>query len=225
MGFITGALVKALPEPSGGIVFTLCDENIRRYSQLYANVNENGGKLIQAYYASVGQRETPALTISGQVLTDAGFSFGDILIARYEYGIIRLQKLPDNIKITHMKSIKDNRTGNTISKLRLFGEWLKEFGFMPDMPINAGIENGTITFRLADACIEKYSELVRFARENKMKLLEVKTVPARGKLFPYIMLTGTFLDKSGFKEGDALIAFCEHGYIKLQKLDFTDTGF
>jgi len=45
MGFVPGALVQALPEPSG-MVFNLCDENICKYSELVSDTKEKGGKLM-----------------------------------------------------------------------------------------------------------------------------------------------------------------------------------
>jgi hypothetical protein len=225
MGFTPGVLVQALPEPDGGIVFRLCDENIRRYSELDAVTQKSGGKLIQAHSAVIKQKERPGLATSGQILCDAGFSFGDMLIARYQRGQIRLKKLPDTARVTYMKSVEYHKSGNPVLKLRLTGMWLSAFGFTPDALLTADIKSGLITFKLRDGSIETYSSLVRIARQNKMKLFQVRTAPVRDKQYPYIMLTGAHLDNAGFKEGEPLLVLCEYGIIKVQNLDFTDVDF
>jgi hypothetical protein len=218
MGFIPGALVQAIPE-IGGVNFTLCDENIKRYSELDAFTKEKGGKLIQSHCAVIKGKHTPVLFISGQVIYNAGLSFKVPVIARYEYGLIQVRKLPDTIKIIYMTTVTDKRTGKTMPKIRLTGEWLPGFGFAPDTLLTAAIDSGSITFKLHDENIGKYGELVRYSRKNKLKLLQVRQSPSRGKMFPYIMITGSFLDKSGFLIGDTLVANCEHGFIKLLKLE------
>ena len=51
MGFKAGALVQALPEPNG-ISFRLCDENIKSYSALSRETDEQNGKLIQVGFSN-----------------------------------------------------------------------------------------------------------------------------------------------------------------------------
>ena len=224
MGFIPGALVQVLPE-ADGMVFNLCDENIPRYSELDALTKERGGKLIQAAEANIKGRETPILAVSGQLLFDSGLSFRDPVITKYEYGLIRIRKLPDTMRVIYMTSIKDQYTGRQAPTVKLIGEWLPGFGFTPDALATVEAEPGCITFTLRDDGFEKYGELVRFARQNKMKLIQVLTSPTRGKRYPYIRITGSGVDRAGFMPGDALLASCEHGLIKLQKLDFQKLGF
>jgi hypothetical protein len=214
MGFISGALVKVLPAPDGEMVFSLCNENIRCYSELYTTTQESGGKLIQAYRTIVRQKESPALAISGQILYDAGFSIGDILIARYEYGLIRVRRLPHAARVVYARS----RTSGEKTAIKLTGNWLLEQGFTPYALLTSYCENGCITYKLQDEGIDKYSELVRFARKNKMKLLEVREVSLRGKRLPLIEVTKTCLNSAGISASELLLAFCEHGLIKLQKL-------
>jgi hypothetical protein len=216
MGFVPGALVEAVPELDGGLVFRLYDEKILHSSELNAATHSSAGKLIKAYTACIGQKESPALAISGQILYSAGLSIGDTLVARYEYGLIRMRKLPDAVKVVHMK----NRTKdeNSMQKLNLTGEWLSELGFIPDVLLTAYSEKGCITFTLQNEGIEKYKELVRFARKNKMKLLQVSTMIACGKRIPRIEITDVCLYNAGINAYEPLLAFCKHSLIKLQKL-------
>ena len=225
MGFIPGALVQALPEPNG-MIFNLCNENISSYSDLFNSTQDKGGKLIQSCQANIKDRITPVLAVSGQLIYDAGFTFGDALIVHYEHGVIRARKLPDTVRVVHMTNAKEQRTGSLIPMLKPCGEWLNAFGFFPDALVTAAAEPGCVTFTLQDGCIEKYADLVRFARRNKLKLLQVRENPGRGrKGYPYIMVMGAFLETTGFMPGEALLAFCEKGSIKLQKLDLADLGF
>ena len=224
MGFIPGALVQALPEP-GEIVFNLCDENIRRYSELDAQTRAKGGKLIQVFSSSEKYKQIPTLFAGGQFVHAAGLTFGDSLIAKYTYGHIRVRKLPGRSKVIYMTDMKNQYTGKPIPKVRLTGEWLPMFGFVPDSLVTVLSEPGIITFALWDEGIEKYRDLVRYAQQNKMKIIQVREHPGRGKLYPYIMTTGSCVEKAGFARGDALIASCEQGIIKLQKLNIVELGF
>ena len=224
MGFTSGALVQAIPEP-GGMMFTLCNENIPSYSELDAATRERGGKLIQSYCMVVKNTQYPALMTNGQYLHNAGLDFGDALIAQYTPGFIRVRKLPETVRVIHVTNLKDSYTGKLSPKIQLHGEWLLGFGFDYHSLLTALSEPGLITFQLRDGSIENYKELVRFARQHKMKLSEVREKLTRGKPYPCIIITGSCLDKAGFNFGDKLLATCENGLIKLRKLDSQELGF
>ena len=224
MGFIPGALVQVIPE-QGEMIFNLCDENIQRYSELDAQTKARGGKLIQVYNASEKYKQSPTLLANGQFLQKAGLTIGDALIAQYIHGQIRVRKLAKTSKIINVTSKKDERTDKRIPKIQLTGEWLPMFGFAPDSLATISSEPGIITFQLWNEGVEKYSDLVRFARQNQMKIIQVKEFAGQGKLYPRIITTGSYLDKAGFAPREPLIASCEQGIIKLQKLDLADLGF
>jgi hypothetical protein len=82
-------------------------------------------------------------------------------------------------------------------------------------------EPNCIIFQLQDGGMEKYKELVQFARQNKMKLLQIREEAG----LPNLMTTGSLVEKAGFEITDALSASYEDGIIKLQKLDFEKLGF
>jgi len=224
MGFIPGALVQASPEP-GGMIFTLCNENILSYSELDAGTRERGGKLIQAYCTEYKDTQYPVLMTTGQYLHDAGMNMGDALIANYSPGTIHVRKLPASTRVARVTNLKDSYTGKSSPKLLLQGLWLLEFGFNYHSLISALSEPGLITFQLRDGSLENYKELVRFIREHKMKLSEVREKISRGKSYPSITVTGSCLDKAGFIPGDELLATCGDGVIKLQKLGLQGLGF
>ena len=90
MGFIPGALVQVLPE-AGGLFFILCDENIRKYSQLLLATDEKKGVLITVSCCS---RAGPRIEIDGYCILNAGLDVGDHLIVQYGYGLIRVRKMP-----------------------------------------------------------------------------------------------------------------------------------
>jgi len=225
-GFTPGVLVQALPEPDGGAVFSLCDENIRKYSELDAATQEKGGKLIQMGYTTVKGARIPLLTVCGQFFTDAGLAIGDTVMARHDFGLIHMRKTPYTVKFVHISKINVGRLKEPMARLRLEGEWLAEFGFVPDSLLTAEAGDGCIVFKLWDEGIEKYKDLVRYARQHKMKLIQVKaTKSAYGKLFPHIDVYGSWLDRTGFGLGEKIFALPEQGLIKLQKPDFGGMGF
>jgi len=90
MGFTPGALVQVLPEAEG-LFFVLCDENIRKYSELLQATEEKNGTLITVDRCRTGIR----MELDGYCIRNAGLDVGDQLIVQYEYGLIRVRKLPD----------------------------------------------------------------------------------------------------------------------------------
>jgi len=224
MGFIPGALVQAVPGP-GEMVFRLCDENIKRYSVLDSETKAQGGKLIQVFNASDKYKQSPTLLATGQFIDAAGFAYDDALIAKYTSGYIRVRKLPGTSRVINSSSTRDKLTGKDIPKLRLGGAWLHMFGFLPDSLVTASSEPGTITLRLWNEGAEKYRELVRFARQNQLKIVLVKEYSGRGKKYPQLEMTGSMIEKAGFVPSESLIASCEQGIIKIQKLDIAELGF
>ena len=220
MGFIGGALVQALPEP-GGVMFRLCNENIIRYSDLHADTKEQGGRLIQSLVFD----NRPGLSMTGQLIVDAGIALGDSIIVKYEYGLIRVRKFPKGARVIHVTNAKDPYTGELVSRIRLCGVWLPELGFAPDAVVTAAAVSGSVVLKLHDTNMEQYSDLVRYARKNKLELLQVRQISSGDRQYPYITLMGVFADKAGFVPGDTLAAYCEHGQINLQRLDFDKLGF
>ena len=96
IGFTPGALVQVLPR-TGGMLFTLCDENIQKYSQLLLDTEEKKGTLITVDRCRNGVR----LEIEGKYIRNAGLDIGDSLIALYEYGFIRVGKLSKQLLANH----------------------------------------------------------------------------------------------------------------------------
>jgi len=87
MGFVPGALVQVLPK-AGELFFILCDENIRKYSELLRTTEERKGTLI-----TVDCCITEILMeLKGDCIRNAGLNIGDHLVAIYEYGLIRVRR-------------------------------------------------------------------------------------------------------------------------------------
>jgi hypothetical protein len=98
---------------------------------------------------------------------------------------------------------------------------LSEFGFSIDDVVTAAAKPDSVTFKLHENGVENYQTLVRYARQNKEKLLQVSISG-----YTYcIEADATFLEKAGFCVGDAFIAHCEHGMLHVTRLDFKQLGF
>jgi len=93
MGFTPGALVQVLPEASG-LFFILCDENIRRYSELLRSTEEKKGTLITVSCCNISGI---LMEIDAYCIRNAGLDVGDHLIVQYEYGLIRVRKLSEQL--------------------------------------------------------------------------------------------------------------------------------
>ena len=207
MGFSADVLVQVLPE-DGGLTFTLCNENIPSYSELLRETKEKGGALINPTFNM--HKEKPSITISGTVVKNAGLNFGDNLIAQYEYGLIRMRKLPDD--------------GTRIVNARIYGRWLEELGFLTGEIMTIDSEPGLITCTFIENCLERVDEIVKHAREKRMNLVQLRT--SKDVLYtPMFEIPPSRLEKAGFSPDDAFHAVCEYGRIQLQKLDCRRYGF
>lgn len=207
MGFVNDALIQLLPEDSG-VSFVLCNENIPSYSKLLQDTREKGGTLIRA--TKFMHREYPCIGVSGAPLRNSGLKYGDTLIAKYEYGLIRMRKLPDD--------------GTRVVNARIFGNWLEEYGFLPREVLTVGSEPGLITCTLQENGKERAAELVKHARENRLNLLQMKSV-SDNNWVPMFAIPASRMEKAGFLPEEILQATLEYGCIKLRRLDFAGLGF
>ena len=212
MGFQDKALVQFLPE-NGGLSFVLCNENIRKYSDLFHATKQMGGSLVQVYR----HRDGLHLHISGSVLNGTGLEYGDTLLAKYEYGFIKLRKLPESTTIATVPHIT--------------GVWLGQIGFLAGDVFTIDALPGLITCTLHQNGVQRTTELVKHARQHKLTLMQVqsfrylKRVSREPGQYQWFDIPQNCMQKAGFTPGETLIASYKHGIIKLQKPDFTALGF
>jgi hypothetical protein len=218
IGFVNGALVQTLPKQDE-LIFTLSDKNIN-YSELYNETREQGGTLHRIYIANTRTVQGLTLVTTGKHIGKCGFQFGDTLVAKYEYGSIRVRKISGNVRLVNVAKQKNER-GITEPKIYFFGDWLNDIGFSSDTLVTVAAEQGCITFTAYDKEII-YSEIVKYARRNKMKLIQVATTSYGQTL---INMKGSFIDRAGFACDDMIAACYEYGVIKLQKIDPQRFGF
>ena len=219
MGFVPGSLAKALPDEDG-IIFTLCNNNIASYSELMHQTEKQGGKLITV--GKLTKNETvysSVYLIFGQKIQTGVWAFGNPVIAVYDYGIIRVKKLPVAI-YRKIKGAYDNRQDKTITSLILRENWLTDYGFAPDAIATATAGNECIKIKLWDEQSEKYSELVKHVRKNGLKLIQV----GENCKVPIIGITGAFVESAGFAPNDIFSVDCSQGSLQLQKLNLVGCG-
>jgi hypothetical protein len=102
---------------------------------------------------------------------------------------------------------------------------LADSGFLPDEVLTMAAEPGLITCKLQENGRERTAELVKFARENKLKLLQVQKTKLKNELGQYFDIPQSSLEKAGFAQDNTLLAVYEQGLIKLQKPNFIELGF
>ena len=202
MGFTPGSPVRVLPG-SGGMSFVLCDKN--------RQANEKGKDFIKVTKKS-------SLIISGHYVHGSGLNIGDSLLAGYEYGFINVKKIPDHAKLIH--SVADRQSGGPTLKIRMAGKWLTKLGFSPGSVVIAIPGPGSVTFKLHNGGHETYRALVKYARENKVKLFQAHK---EGRT-TCLEIGGRTLEKTGFCTEDAFMALCDYGAIHVSKLDFEQLG-
>jgi hypothetical protein len=207
MGFVPNALVQFIPE-SEGARFFLCNENIDSYSKLFRHTKERGGALVHS--RQYAHRDCTCLSISGASLRSTGLLYGDNLIATYDYGFVHVRKLPE----ANMKIVTP----------RIFGQWLVELGFVAEEVLTVGSEHGLITCTLQENGIARTYELVKYARENKLNLLQISAMTDNNG-YPQFEIPPSRLNKAGFSENEPLFALYEYGRITLQHIDFKALGF
>jgi len=228
MGFVSGALVQALPEPDG-FVFNLCNENVN-YSDLFNSTKKKGGGLIRVYTSEAKGHGGPTFVTSGKYIYSGGLKMRDAIIAKYDHGMIRVRKIdPRKLGFKNLRLIMTTyitrKYANVIPKVRLCGDWLNEIGFTIDSLATAASVLGGITLNL-QAADPEYNALMKYARGHRMKIVQVYKEPHnRGEQQPCIGITGSCVDTAGFKPGDTLAASYDYGVIKLQTLDFKKLGF
>ena len=232
IGFIPGALVQVLPEPDG-LVFNLFNENIRSYSDLYNSTKEKGGNLIHVCHTDDKQYKEPTFLSSGKYITGSGLALGDMLIAKYGYGIIRVRKIDPhklgckNVRIITTTCISRKYSADPIPQVRMSGDWLNDIGFTVNSVATVESEPGVMTLALKDEDTGEYKAFMKYLRGNKMKLVQTSkdTHNRWEKPRPCIGITGSIVERAEFKTGDMLAASYDYGVIKLQKLDFEKLGF
>ena len=216
MGFVHGALVQAVPE-TDGFVFNLRNKNIN-YGDLFDETKEKSGTLVSVFISHNSFCPGPSLVTTGWHIGKGGLKIGDTLIAKCEYGQIRARKISENMRLVSVASVKAR--GKTIPRLWLRSGLMNGINFTPDTLVTAASEPGCITFTAHDKGIV-YSDIVRFARQNKMKLIQVTVHGGE----PLLNITGSCIDRAGFVIGDMLAACFEQGCIRLQKFDPKRFGF
>jgi hypothetical protein len=205
MGFTLGSLVQAVPEENG-FCFRLADEN-----EPYAKLKAKGSNLIHVSRFS-SKSNFPALSIIGKTVATAGFAFGDGLIARYQYGLIRLRKLPPKTKFV---------PGQADEKVRMAGAWLGHNGFVPGMFATAVSTPKLVTVRLWEGGLAPCADFVQLAREKRIKLLRTSWERRNQSIdIPFACF-----GRSGFWARDEFLAKHEYGVIWLRKLELESLGF
>ena len=200
LGFIPGTAVFASPEQDG---FTL---SLQNYS------NENG-KLIHVGLEKV---DKPALSLNfANNFATAGLSGGDFLAAGYQYGLITARKIPD---VQKCYTVGFRSHGPF---LRLYGDWISDLGFLLDSIVIATISRDFIVLRLWDDPAATYDDIVKFARPNKLQVLQVH----KNQLITFIDLDAHVLERAGLESGDICGICHKHGAITLFKPDLQKLGF
>ena len=208
IGFTPGVLIQALPE-TNGMVFRTCDENIHKYSDLAKDTLAKGGKLLQ-----VCCDNGLTLATSGKHIRAAGLNVGDFCIVGYDFGIIRIRKLPPQTKVLNPKIDSP--------KLRMIcGSLLTDNGFIHYSLVAVSSEPGEITFLLQDQSVKTYRDVVKYARENKMNLMQVTN---RAGVIS-LRIPDLSLHKAGFSMSDSFIVHYDYGVITLKKPDYEALGF
>jgi hypothetical protein len=92
LGFEADTLVSA-NYGNGSIVFEAQGKGMETYSRLIGQIRQNGAGLLQVRNLTHNKKRTPHLEIKGFWLEKFGFTIGDVIVVRYEYGRIKIKLL------------------------------------------------------------------------------------------------------------------------------------
>jgi len=168
---------------------------------------EKGGTFVHAKLFR--HREYPSISLVGAALKKTGLVYGDLMLMRYEYGFIRMRKVPANTSIVTS---------------RLCGDWLNCLGFSPHSVMLVGSSRGLVDCKLQANGQERTHELVAFARRHKLNLLQV-TPQKDNDNHPQFEIPLSRLEKAGLTANDSFFATYEYGRITLRQIDFDALGF
>ena len=90
---------------------------------------------------------------------------------------------------------------------------LSEFGFTVNAVLTAEAAPGAVVLTLREDGLENYAELVRFARRNKMQILQVRKDGGGS----FVELPSYLLSRAGFVPGNIFELFAEFGCIQLRE--------
>ena len=172
------------------------------------------------------------LTVFGGFLSANGFKKHDVLLVRYEKGLIVLKRIDlaklgfdeDNEMKSRVFAVqKSTREEKVRPRLELNGKWLADIGFKIRTPIHISHEKDTLIFEANIQSNITYSQdYYQKPRQTRMK------VGKRGnnlKNPPAFLVHGRYLKEKGFDVGDILIARYKQGIIILKRLDLDKFGF
>ena len=97
------------------------------------------------------------------------------------------------------------------------GKWLNGLGFVLGDVLMVAASPGVITYKLEGNAVERTLELVKFAREYKCRLVQVK----RDGSQLCIEIPPSCLKRAGFATDETLLALYEPGLLKLQRPDLS----
>ena len=102
-----------------------------------------------------------------------------------------------------------------LRKGRMGGNWIAKLGYNYGDVLTVHAHSGEIVYQFHENGVERTLELVKFARKNKLKLIQVK----KNGGSPFIEIPETSRKKAGFTPDERLCAIFEDGLLKLQPAD------
>jgi hypothetical protein len=229
IGFNWGKLATA-EYGQGRIILRLQDSG--NYKELVKGAFKANSGLFQVRRTTNNKLEFPQIDIRGFRLEQSGFILGSVVIARYEYGLIRLllvdlDRLEESQEslsmetrssvVTHAKSSTANRRRPAI---KLQGAWLARIGFTAGKLVAAEYGQGQIIMKLQDS---DWKDSGKGILKASLGLFVVKTA-CKSEL-PRIDIKGFWLEQFGFTIGKAFTACYEYGFLRLSVIDqFKEDG-
>jgi hypothetical protein len=225
IGFKFGKLAAA-EYGQGQIILRLQDSG--NYKELVKGALKTSSGLFQVRRETSNGGKFSRLDIWGFRLPQFGFTIGSIVIARYEYGFIKLSLVDLDQLEQYQGTALMERTAGVVTRARtsvpnkyrpkimLIGNWLDKKGFTPGKLVAVESAFGQISLRLKDS---DDCQVLKGAPKASLGLLRVKQATIGKKPFPQIEMKGLWLEKFGFTIGKAFTAGYEYGLIKLSFIE------
>ncbi len=220
IGFSYG---KSAAAEYGENAITLRLQDSGAYRDLVKTALNTSSGLFHVRRETNNKVDFPRLDIWGTRLEQMGFTFDSVVMARYEYGLIKLSLVDTSQLETYQGAMSMPSKILTVNYgkgkygprpcIKISGNWLDEIGFTCGKVIAVEYSPGKIILRLLKRTPRGFT---KGGLKGGSRLFQVRRVRNKTQYYySYINFSGNWLARSGFTVGKSFAVLYEYGLIKL----------
>lgn len=214
-GFLPEMLVTVFYQ-DGVLTMEAFGIGLDSYRHIVGQVRKQRGQLLQVrhVYDWSCKKTESHLELEGTWLEKQGFCVGDILLAQFNQGTIRMKRLQlqalgfDSQPDVSYRTMRVQDNGRNTPQIALNGEYLSNYGFFAGQTASVTYEPDGITFQPVDESLITRNH----GQPAKINILSKRNAPR-------LCLNGAWLRKLGYEPGDFLILQCQPGQLRIRLLE------